>query len=198
MCVAEPVTSEGPWGGKGKPQQSAGHGGSVQGEGQVCRGEMSDSLLEKQAQQGNVCFFFLKMTNLLFYGSTGQSPKGVSRGKDQSVGRAGSHKRLGETLSASPSQLLEAPRFEAPPSVLKPVTWALPNGLLSGSVVRFSLHPSFSFLDIYFLKHRKERCFLTKTKKGMHRDSLRLPKDGRRGWSGTRWASLWVGASQDM
>lgn len=49
-----------PGGGKGKPQQSAEHGGSVRDEGQVRRGEMGDSLMEKRSQQENVCFSFLK------------------------------------------------------------------------------------------------------------------------------------------
>lgn len=113
---------------------------------------VGDSLMEKQGQQGNVCVFFLKS---LSYGSRGQSPNGVSRGKDHSVGRAGSRGRLADNPSAFASQPLEAPRFAAPRCVLKPAMWALPAPPSLWSVVRFPLHLSFSFLDIYFLNTGK-------------------------------------------
>lgn len=113
---------------------------------------VGNSLMEKQGQQGNVCVFFLKS---LSYGSRGQSPNGVSRGKDHSVGRAGSRGRLADNPSAFASQPLEAPRFAAPRCVLKPAMWALPAPPSLWSVVRFPLHPSFSFLDIYFLNTGK-------------------------------------------
>lgn len=109
---------------------------------------VGNSLMEKQGQQGNVCVFFLKS---LSYGSRGQSPNGVSRGKDHSVGRAGSRGRLADNPSAFASQPLEAPLGSPPLAASSsprcgPFPHRLLSGLWSGSL---STHPFLFWIYIF-------------------------------------------------